>query len=92
MSEAKRDYSFGDWVVYADREIGRVASVEGDAAFVCYSHGCTAAKTPLRLIEPYIPQAHGHLRKDPLIGFHRFDDSCPEYDPDVCEICSWKFG
>lgn len=80
----------GDWVVYEignKREIGRVLRMDGDAAFVCYTFGCTAARTPLNLLRPYDRDADEDLVPDARIGFHRFDDECPVYDAAVCGSC-----
>lgn len=74
---------YGDWVVYeteGKREIGRVASVRGDKAFVCYSHGCTAACTPMSLLRPYDREKDEDLVPDARIGYYRFWDSCPDYE------------
>lgn len=73
---------YRDWVVYEDggkREIGRVVSVRGDRAFVCYSHGCTAACTPMSLLRPYDREKDEDLVPDARIGYYRFWASCPDY-------------
>ncbi len=83
----------GDWVVFDPqrrRQIGRVASVGDKVAFVCYSHGCTAASSPLDLLVPYDPDLFPDLAPDARIGFHRFDDYCPSYDPTFCPQCRGK--
>ena len=82
----------GDWVVFEPgytREIGRVwrYDAEENACSVCYSHGCTAAMTSAAYLRPYDPARDADLEPDPRIGFHRFDDVCPEYDPKVCVGC-----
>ena len=85
-------YKFGDWVVYSNGgcdQIGRVTcmSKDGKGAFVCYHHGCTASYTSLGLLKPYDESKH-IVKKDFHIGYHRFDDSCPDYDEVVCNCCN----
>lgn len=80
----------GDWVVCeagSRREIGRVWRVGEKTAFVCYRFGCTAAATPLDMLRPYDGEADSDLVPDKRIGFHRFDDECPDYDPMFCGDC-----
>lgn len=80
----------GDWVVYESggkREIGRVWRVYEDGASVCYSLGCTAARTPLRLLRPYDRDRDSDLVPDARIGHYRFDPSCPDYDDEACAGC-----
>lgn len=86
-------YAFGDWVVfdpgYCAPEVGRVTEDTGRTAYVCYHQGCTAAGTDKR-----------HLRRATMeeilsaprgIGFHRFDEACPERDEELCGHCrAWK--
>lgn len=80
---------YGDFVAYdpgyKEPEIGRVTRVRGDTVFVCYSGGCTAAATPRALVRPAtaaeIARAGGRL------GYHRFDDTCPQHDPECCFGC-----
>lgn len=81
-------YQFGDWVVYDPgytRQIGRVTEVRGDSAFVCYSHGCTAASTPLE----YLRHAtDAEIAQAPAgIGYHRFDTTCPSRVEEACYMC-----
>lgn len=74
---------YGDWVVYENgrkREIGRVVSTRGDNAFVCYSHGCTAECTPIRLLRLYDRENDGDLVPDARIGYYRFWSTCPDFD------------
>ena len=82
---------YGDWVVYeADgkREIGRVASVRGDKAFVCYSKGCTEASTPLSALRAYDRERDDDLVPDARIGYYRFWPSCPDMgECEMADIC-----
>lgn len=75
----------GDYVMYDNRELGRVATVRDDGAiFVCYSTGCTAANTPpekLRLATDEEVKSNKFARQ---LGYHRFDYYCPEYDALFC--------
>ena len=93
----RRTFGFGDYVVYESDykppEIGRVVSetIDGDGYFVCYHSGCTAASTPKDMLraataDEIASAPHG-------LGYHRFDDSCPEYDDRICYgICHDRFG
>jgi len=43
------DFYIGEYIVYVNGdkcELGRIASLRNDGAFVCYHEGETAAKTP----------------------------------------------
>lgn len=88
----------GDWVVFDNgykREIGRVTSVtkSGKGAFVCYSHGCTAALTEMKHLHIYDATTDKDIKPDIEIGFNRFSDSCPIFDPECCFTdCVRKFG
>lgn len=88
----------GDWVVYDNgykREIGRVTSItsDGESVFVCYSHGCTAARTSMKHLHEYDKFIDTDVKPDKEIGFNRFADSCPDYDYDCCYLdCVAKFG
>lgn len=88
----------GDWVVYdngGSRQIGRVISVakDGESAFVCYSHGCTAARTRIECLHLYDAELDKDVKPDIGIGFNRFADFCPVFDPDCCyRDCVSKFG
>lgn len=86
-------FNKGDFVMYDDRELGRVATVRDDGAiFVCYSTGCTAANTPkekLRLATEKEMKKAGAMVK--LIGFNRFNPTCPDYDSYTCKsLCPDK--
>ncbi len=78
-------FSPGDYVVYDNRQVGRVASVRADTCFVCYSTGCTAASTPASLLTHATAEeaARAEAKHGPL-GHHRFDPACPDYDDAVC--------
>lgn len=88
----------GSWVVYNPGyriELGRVAKIsdDGTKAFVCYSQGCTSASTEIRFLEEYDVKKHPNLKIDPLIGYHRFSESCPDFDPEYCyQSCIERFG
>ena len=79
---------FGDYVIYNNKEVGRVVSVceKDNSAFVCYGEGCTAARTPVRLLQKY----KGPTDQYQNLGYHRFDSSCPDFDPDVCFCCNFE--
>lgn len=81
-------YKFGDWVVYDNgckQEIGRVTVCTGRNAFVCFDFGCTASCTPFECLRPATYAEIGQAPEG--IGFHRFDDDCPEYEESFCDMC-----
>lgn len=81
-------FSKGDYVVYEPgykSELGRVTKVnlQTGKAWVCYNEGCTASCTNLSDLRAATPQ---EIEANKIqFGFHRFDASCPSYDPDICE-------
>lgn len=80
------DYRYGDYVVYdpgyKDPEIGRVTGISGTGWFVCFDMGCTSKSTPAGLLRPATPD---EIAAAPAgIGYHRFDDECPDWDPRIC--------
>ena len=83
------EYGYGDYVAYdpgyREPEIGRVTRARGDVVFVCYSDGCTAAATPRAYVRP--ATAAETARASERLGYHRFDDACPQYDPRCCFGC-----
>jgi hypothetical protein len=88
-------YKPGDYVVYEERQLGRVARMDGRGVFVCYTNGCTAANSPLC----YLRHATEHEvrlygdEKAKKLGHHRFDAECPDYDPASCSaFCPEKGG
>ncbi len=84
-------YEFGDWVVYDPgykQEIGRVTECGESSAFVCYTHGCTASSTPLKHLRPATDAEVAHASA--LIGYHRFDPTCPSRNEECCYMCRAK--
>lgn len=86
----------GDYVLYFPHndgktgEIGRIASVCDDGYFVCYSSGCTSAKTDYDNI---IEIKNQGVIESTNLGFNRFNDFCKEYNPDCCSgYCPNKNG
>lgn len=86
-------FNRGDWVRHDDGsgkvEYGRVAKDDYKKTYVCFLEGECSARdcNPeyLSIAEP------GTFNPNPLIGFHRFDDSCPDYDPTLCStLCPDK--
>lgn len=80
------DYEYGDYVVYdpgyCEPEIGRyVRSNAAGSAYVCYHDGCTEA----RLLRPATDEEIAGA--SPHIGYHRFDQECPDYDGSCCSYC-----
>ena len=82
------DYKKGDYVMYDERELGRVVYVrEVDGAiFVCYSTGCTASNTPMKKLRLATDEEFKSNKFARLLGYHRFDDYCPDYDPLFCSF------
>lgn len=81
-------YEYGDFVVYDPgykQEVGRVTTCREGGAFVCYHQGCTAAYTPDKYLRPATPDEIAGANIG--IGFHRFDETCPERDEDACYGC-----
>lgn len=86
VREEPHEYGRGDWVVYTVKnQLGRVWQDRGDRCSVCYHEGCTPAMTPKELLRPYDPAIDGEV--NPNLGYNRFKESCPEYDPDCCFGC-----
>lgn len=80
-------YEHGDYVIYIPTgRLGRVARPSGDGySVVCYSmtgcNGCLTSDDDLRAAtatEVANDPNQGH------IGYHRFDATCPRYDPEAC--------
>ena len=70
----KSEFAVGEYIVYVngDRfEIGRVKSLRGDGAFVCYHEGETAAKTPYYLMHKLV---NGYCIKETTLGGAYFED------------------
>lgn len=82
----------GDFVRYRPggdvEEIGRVASFGAEGrVFVCFSSGCTASacsEHQLVVIKP----TEALIGR--CLGYHRFDDHCPEFNPVACYCCADK--
>lgn len=86
-------FGFGEWVVYDPgykQEIGRVTECRENTAFVCYTQGCTASATPLEYLRPATDKEIAEASA--LIGFHRFDETCPSRDEESCFMCRAKKG
>lgn len=86
------EFKYGDYVGYFSNghiEIGRVVEQLDDNNYrVCYSSGCTSATTPASMLSPII---NSRDIESTTLGFHRFDDSCPRYDPECCSyMCKEK--
>lgn len=84
----------GDYVICVDAngdgDYGRVASVRADKVFVCFTTGCTTAACVPSDLSAVAPRAW--MLATPF-GHHRFDASCPEYDPECCAAyCPEKGG
>lgn len=81
------DFKKGDWVFFEpwgrEPELGRFVSyADNGGLFVCYGTGCTASNTASTMVR----KANDDELPDPLpkIGYHRFDDYCPDYTESAC--------
>lgn len=67
------DFKEGEYIVYVngDRyEIGRIASLRENGAFVCYHEGETAAKTPYDCMHKLV---NGFVITETTLGGGRFE-------------------
>lgn len=79
------DFAFGDYVMYNNRELGRVIGVRADGSVsVCYSTGCTAGSTPAHLLTHATREQIAAVPDHASLGFHRFNGACPKYRPEIC--------
>lgn len=68
----KDDWSIGEFIIYRNGEkyeLGRIASLTEDGAFVCYHNGETAAKTSYEDMHKLI---NAYTITDTSIGGERF--------------------
>lgn len=87
-----KDFEIGCYVLYERQpgvfELGRVAKVTPFNCYVCYHEGCTAACTPK---DKLFQIENEDVIECSTLGYHRFDDACDAYDPEVCgDICNEK--
>lgn len=71
--EVCKCFEVGEYIIYqnGDRfELGRIARVESNGAFVCYHCGETAAKTPFDLMHKL---TNAYAIKDTMLGGSRFE-------------------
>lgn len=67
-------FRVGEYIIYqnGDRyELGRIASLREDGAFVCYHEGETAAATPYSTMHKL---TNGYTIKETTIGGERFNE------------------
>lgn len=86
----EQTFAFGEYVVYepehGEVHVGRITQDSGtDFVFVCYHDGCTASATPRELLRLATDTEIASV--SPNIGYHRFDENCPDYDRDACFMC-----
>ena len=79
-----RRFNFGDYVIYNESELGRVTKQVKGTVYVCFSTGCTAASTPVEKLRPATKYEISSCKTSEDLGFHRFDDSCPGFNPSCC--------
>lgn len=73
MARTMNKFEIGEYIIYVngDRyELGRIASLRADGAFVCYHEGETAAKTPYDIMHKLI---NGYTISKTTLGGGRFD-------------------
>lgn len=66
------DFKTGDYIIYINGdkiELGRIKRVTDDGAFVCYSEGETAAKTPREFMHPLL---NGYTITESTLGGETF--------------------
>lgn len=66
------DFKKGDYIIYINGytiELGRIKSLTYDGAFVCYSDGETAAKTPFDCMYPLL---NGYAITETTLGGETF--------------------
>ena len=91
-------FAYGDWVAYQPPymekpEIGRfVRYNDNGSVFICFQYGCTAASSSIEdvrfAMENEITDAIEREKEyGGHIGYHRFDDGCDDYIPDICSYC-----
>lgn len=71
-------WDVGEYIIYRNNEkyeLGRIASLREDGAFVCYHDGETAAKTPYDHMHKLI---NAYTIKDTSIGGGRFKEEQDE--------------
>lgn len=67
-------WDVGEYIIYRNGEkyeLGRIASLKEDGAFVCYHDGETAAKTPYDHMHKLI---NAYVIKDTSLGGERFKE------------------
>lgn len=91
-------FDIGDYVVYqrnGERQLGRVASFgnyDREKAFVCFNKGCTASAANIADLFPAtVTEQARAVQEGRLLGYHRFDVSCPDYTPELCYIFCPQF-
>lgn len=69
------DFYEGEYIIYRNGEkyeLGRIASLRNDGAFVCYHEGETAAKTPYDHMHKL---TNAYTIKKTTLGGGRFEDA-----------------
>lgn len=91
-------FDIGDYVVYrrnGERQLGRVASFgnyDRGRAFACLDEGCTASAANIADLFPATATERARaVQEGRLLGYHRFDASCPDCTPERCHIFCPQF-
>ena len=82
------DFKEGEYIVYVNGdkyELGRIASLREDGAFVCYHEGETAAKTPYDCMHKLV---NAYAIKETMLGGGRFEDGLPNVDKKMLDAAA----
>ena len=93
-----RPFDIGDYVVCrrnGERQLGRVAgfgNCDREKVLVCLGKGCTASAANIADLFPATATERARaVQEGRLLGYHRFDVSCPDYTPERCRIFCPQF-
>lgn len=57
----------------------------GEKIFVCFNKGCTASAAKIADLRPAtVTEQARAVQEGRLLGYHRFDVSCPDCTPERC--------
>lgn len=90
-------FKFGDYVSYNAKtrwlpqtgRFVRYCEFNPGYALVCFHGGCTPSRCS---VDYLIPKEPTEDDKAAGYGFHRFDDNCPEFNPNVCSLFCPQFA
>ena len=81
-------FNKGDFVMYDNKVFGRVARAEEGSkyVFVCYTLGCQGDGTPEEKLRLATDEEINSFSSAERLGYHRFDDYCPDYEYEYCSF------